>query len=218
MRILVLFESAKVVVHHALAHFDEKRLIMLDSQKTPRASLFSIFAMIFRISAFTLGGGPVLIGLIKEAAEGTGLVTEERTSDMLALSLAAPGALGISMAYQAGLALGGPAGAVAGVLGMALPPFIAILVLSSWLLANMGSPYITAFFNGATAGLVIVLGLVVWNLTRKNALKAVKDTVLCLAVTVSVLVLKLSPVWGLIGGTVVGVCMNLIFENKEKKA
>ncbi|MBP3849147.1 MAG: chromate transporter, partial [Pyramidobacter sp.] len=100
--------------------------------------------MIFRISAFTLGGGPVLIGLIKEAAEQTGVVSEERTSDMLALSLAAPGALGISMAYQAGLALGGPAGAVAGVLGMALPPFIAILVLSSWLLANMGSPYITA--------------------------------------------------------------------------
>ena len=190
----------------------------MDSQETKKVGVFSIFAMIFRISAFTLGGGPVLIGLIKEAAEQTGVVSEERTSDMLALSLAAPGALGISMAYQAGLALGGPAGAVAGVLGMALPPFIAILVLSSWLLANMGSPYITAFFNGATAGLVVVLALVVWNLAKKNALKTVKDTVLCLAVAISVLVFKLSPVWGLIGGTVIGVCVNLVLDQKESKA
>ena len=187
----------------------------MDSQTPKKVSVFSIFAMTFRISAFTLGGGPVLIGLIKEATEQTGLVTEERTSDMLALSLAAPGALGVSMSYQAGLALGGPIGALAAVLGMILPPFIAILVLSSWLLANMGSPYITAFFNGATAALVIVLGLVVWNLAKKNALKTVKDTVICLLVSVSVLVLKVSPVWGLLGGTVVAIIVNLIIEKKE---
>ena len=64
----------------------------MDSQTPKKVSVFSIFAMTFRISAFTLGGGPVLIGLIKEATEQTGLVPEERTSDMLALSLAAPGA------------------------------------------------------------------------------------------------------------------------------
>ncbi len=174
--------------------------------------------MIFRISAFTLGGGPVLIGLIKEAAENTGAVSEEQTSDMLALSLAAPGALGISMSYQAGLALGGPAGAVAGVLGMALPPFIAIFLLSSWLLANMGSPYITAFFNGAKASLAVVMAVVVWNLVKKNALKSVKDTVICALVAVAVLVLKLSPVWGLLGGTLAAVIVNLFFERKETKA
>ena len=157
----------------------------MDSQAPKKVSVFSIFAMTFRISAFTLGGGPVLIGLIKEATEQTGLVTEERTSDMLALSLAAPGALGVSMSYQAGLALGGPIGALA------------------------------AFFNGATAALVIVLGLVVWNLAKKNALKTVKDTVICLLVAVSVLVLKVSPVWGLLGGTVVAMIVNLIIEKKE---
>ncbi len=174
--------------------------------------------MIFRISAFTLGGGPVLIGLVKEAAEDTGLVSEDRASDMLALSLAAPGALGISMSYQAGLALGGPAGAVAGVLGMALPPFITIFLLSSWLLANMGSPYITAFFNGAKASLAVVMAVVVWKLVKKNALKAPKDTVMCVLVAVSVLLFKLSPVWGLIGGTVVGVAVNLFLEKKEGEA
>jgi len=181
-----------------------------------RLGIFAIFAMIFRISAFTLGGGAVLIGLIKDSVERTGLVPEEKTADMLALSLAAPGAMGISMSYQAGLALGGPAGAAAAVFGMALPPFIAILVLSSWLLAHMGSPYITAFFNGATAALVIVLAAIVWNLAKKNALKSLKDTALCLVVAVAVLVLKLSPVWGLLGGTVIGVIVNLLIDNTEK--
>jgi chromate transporter len=190
----------------------------VENTEKRKMGIFSIFMMIFKISAFTLGGGAVLIGLIKEACERTGLVTEEQTSDMLALSLAAPGAMGISMSYQAGLALGGPAGAAAAVFGMALPPFIAILVLSSWLLAHMGSPFITAFFNGATAALVIVLGAITWNLAKKNALSSLRNTVLCVLVAAAVLVLKISPVWGLIGGTVIGVIVNLIFEKKGEKA
>ncbi len=188
-------------------------------EKQPRKiSLFAIFMMIFRISAFTLGGGAVLIGLIKEAVERTKLVTEEQTADMLALSLAAPGAMGISMSYQAGLALRGPAGAAVAVFGMALPPFLAILILSSWLLAHMGSPFITAFFNGATSALVVVLAAIVWNLAQKNAFKSAKDMVLCAVVAAAVLVLNVSPVWGLIFGTIIGVIVNLFFERKGEKA
>ena len=177
--------------------------------------LFSIFMMIFKISAFTLGGGAVLIGLIQEAVNRTGLVPEEKTADMLALSLAAPGAMGISMSYQAGLALGGPAAAV---FGMALPPFIAILVLSSWLLAHMGSGYISAFFSGATAGLVVVLGAIVWKLGKKNALVSVKDAAICLLVAAAVLIFKVSAVWGLIGGTIVALIVNLLLEKEGKRA
>ncbi len=187
-------------------------------KQAQKISLFAIFMMIFRISAFTLGGGAVLIGLIKEAAERTKLVTEEQTADMLALSLAAPGAMGVSMSYQVGLALRGPVGAAVAVFGMALPPFIAILVLSSWLLANMGSPFITAFFNGATSALVVVLAAIVWNLAKKNAFKSSKDMILCAIVAAAVLVLNISPVWGLICGTIVGVIVNLHFEKKGENA
>lgn len=135
---------------------------------------------------------------------------------MMALSLAAPGAMGISMSYQAGLALGGPVGAAAAVFGMALPPFLAILLLSGWLLAHMGSGYISAFFSGASAGLVVVLGAMVWKIAKKSAFCSVKDAVLCVAVAAAVLVLNVSPVWGLLGGTVVGVVVNLIFEKKNQ--
>lgn len=185
-------------------------------QTSRRLGAFPIFMMIFKISAFTLGGGAVLIGLIQEAVKRTGLVPDEETADMMALSLAAPGAMGISMSYQAGLALGGPVGAAAAVFGMALPPFLAILLLSGWLLAHMGSGYISAFFSGASAGLVVVLGAMVWKIAKKSAFCSVKDAVLCVAVAAAVLVLNVSPVWGLLGGTVVGVVVNLIFEKKNQ--
>ena len=187
-------------------------------QTSRRLGAFPIFMMIFKISAFTLGGGAVLIGLIQEAVKRTGLVPDEETADMMALSLAAPGAMGISMSYQAGLALGGPIGAAAAVFGMALPPFLAILLLSGWLLAHMGSGYISAFFSGASAGLVVVLGAMVWKIAKKSAFCSVKDAVLCVAVAAAVLVLNVSPVWGLLGGTVVGVVVNLIFEKKNQGA
>lgn len=185
-------------------------------QTSRRLGAFPVFMMIFKISAFTLGGGAVLIGLIQEAVKRTGLVPDEETADMMALSLAAPGAMGISMSYQAGLALGGPVGAAAAVFGMALPPFLAILLLSGWLLAHMGSGYISAFFSGASAGLVVVLGAMVWKIAKKSAFCSVKDAVLCVAVAAAVLVLNVSPVWGLLGGTVVGVVVNLIFEKKNQ--
>ena len=100
---------------------------------------------------------------------------------------------------------------------MALPPFLAILVLSSWLLAHMGSGYISAFFSGATASLVIVLGMAVWKIAKKNALGHVKDTVICLIVTGAVLVLKISPVWGLFAGTLLALAVNLFFEKLGEK-
>jgi len=190
----------------------------VEKQLIKRPSVFSIFMMIFKISAFTLGGGPVLIGLIQQAAQRTKLIPEDEITDMLALSLAGPGAMGVSMSYQVGLALHGPIGAIAAVFGMALPPFLAILVLSGWLLAHMGSGYISAFFSGATAGLVVVLGAIVWNLAKKNAFCAVKDIVLCAVVAMALLFLHISPVWGLIVGTAVGVVVNLIFEKRGTKA
>lgn len=175
-------------------------------------SAWQIFMMIFKISAFTLGGGPVLIGIIKGTLDRTKVVSEEESSDMLSLSLASPGALGISMSYQTGLALGGPAGALAGVIGMALPPFLAILLISSWLLANMGSGYISAFFSGAAAALVVVLGAVVWKLAGKNVIGSVKDVLLALFVAGLSIVFDISPVCGLLGGTVLGVAVNLAIE------
>ncbi|MGI6074918.1 MAG: chromate transporter [Pyramidobacter sp.] len=190
----------------------------MENTEQKNMGLYAIFMMIFKISAFTLGGGAVLIGLIKEACERSGLVSEEQTSDMLALSLAAPGAMGISMSYQAGLALGGPLGAAVAVFAMALPPFIAILALSSWLLAHMGSPFITAFFNGATAALVIVLGAITYKLMKTNALTSVRNFLICIFVAGAVMAFKISPVWGLLGGTAISVVVNLIFEGKGEKA
>lgn len=196
----------------------KKRGHTVENTEQKTMGVGAIFMMIFKISAFTLGGGAVLIGLIKEACERSGLVSEERTSDMLALSLAAPGAMGISMSYQAGLALGGPVGAASAVFGMALPPFIAILALSSWLLAHMGSPFITAFFGGATAALVIVLGAIIYKLMKTNALSSAHNFAVCIFVAAAVAAFKISPVWGLLGGTAVSVAVNMIFEKKGEKA
>lgn len=184
----------------------------MDGQFEARKSIspFRVFTMIFRISAFTLGGGAVLIGIIKDEVLRTGLVSEEEANDMLSLSMAAPGAMGISMSYEAGLALAGIPGAIAGVFGMALPPFLAILVLSGWLLAHMGSGYIGAFFSGASAGLIVVLGAIVWKMVKKSVIGCFRDTILCVDVTAAILFCKVSPVWALIGGTVIGVALSCL--------
>ncbi len=188
----------------------------MTAQQNKAIGLWGIFLLIFRISALTLGGGPVLIGIIQQEVRRMGVLTEEELTDMMSLSMAAPGAMGVSMSYQVGLALGGPWGAFGAVLAMALPPFLAILILSGWLLGRLDSPYVASFFSGASAALVIVLGSIVWKNVQKNALGSCHDALVCAAVALSVLLLGVSPVWALILGTAVSVVKNLALQDKTK--
>ncbi len=188
----------------------------MTEQRSRALALGSIFGMIFRISAFTLGGGPVLIGIIQQELRSRELLPEEELTDMMALSMAAPGAMGVSMSYQVGLALGGVPGAAAAVVAMALPPFLAILILSGWLLGHLNSPYVASFFSGASAALVIVLGAIVWNTVRRNALGCYHDALVAAAVALSILVLGVSPVWALVVGTAVSVVKNLVLQSRKE--
>ena len=65
---------------------------------------------------------------------------------------------------------------------------------------------------------MVVLGAIVWKLGKKNALVSVKDAAICLLVAAAVLIFKVSAVWGLIGGTIVALIVNLLLEKEGKRA
>ena len=61
--------------------------------------LWSIFARFFRIGAFTIGGGIVMLGVIESEVRAMGEFTDEEIADMIVLATAVPGPIAMNLSF-----------------------------------------------------------------------------------------------------------------------
>lgn len=95
-----------------------------------KVSLFRLFISMMTISAFTFGGGFVIIGMMrKKFCDELHWVSEDEVLDMTAIAQSAPGALAVNSAIIFGYRMAGIAGALISVLGTIIPPIIIISVV-----------------------------------------------------------------------------------------
>ena len=96
--------------------------------KTKLSDLFFTFA---KIGAFTFGGGYAMISLIDhECVEKKQWLTADELTDITAIAESTPGPVAINCATYTGYKQKGIAGAVLATLGMILPSFLLILLIS----------------------------------------------------------------------------------------
>ena len=93
----------------------------------PKISLWKLFISMVTISAFTFGGGFVIIGMMrKKFCDELHWVTDDEVLDMTAIAQSAPGALAVNSAVIFGYRIAGIAGTLVSVLGTILPPIVII--------------------------------------------------------------------------------------------
>ena len=95
-----------------------------------------LLAGFLRIGLFSFGGAYAAIPLIREVVLSYGWLTEERLSDMIAVSESTPGPIMVNMATYIGSAQAGVPGAVIATLAVVLPAFL-IVILLTVLLKNL---------------------------------------------------------------------------------
>ena len=92
---------------------------------------FDLFFSFFKIGAFTLGGGYVMIPLIeKEVVDSRKWIQQDDFTDMLTLAQSAPGPIAINTAVFVGYKTKGFIGLIAAVSGVIIPSFVAILLIA----------------------------------------------------------------------------------------
>ena len=90
-----------------------------------------LFLKFLKIGAFTFGGGYAMIPLIRrEIALREGWIEDKDILDILAVSESTPGPIAVNTATFVGYRLAGPWGAAAATVGVVLPSFVIIFVLS----------------------------------------------------------------------------------------
>lgn len=108
----------------------------------------TLFFEFFKIGLFTFGGGYGMIPLIKESVLTHGWLTEEKFIDFIGVCESTPGPIAINMASYIGSVNGGFFGSVLASLGVVLPSFIIILLVSTILKRVITYPSFQAFLKG----------------------------------------------------------------------
>lgn len=119
--------------------------------------LLKLFLSFFKIGAFTFGGGYAMIAMIQAEAERQGWLTKEELVDFVAMSESTPGPLAVNMATFVGSRTDGILGGICATLGVVLPSFIIILIVTKCFEEFKSSNVV----NGAMSGLKpAVIGMI----------------------------------------------------------
>ena len=105
------------------------------------------------ISAFTFGGGYVVVPMIRKYfVQKRKLFDEEELIRMAAIAQSTPGAIAVNMASLAGYRAAGMAGLVISGICSVIPPLVILAIVSNWYAAVAANTVIAAVLKGMQAG------------------------------------------------------------------
>lgn len=119
----------------------------------------------FLIGLFTFGGGYAMIPLIKELVLKYGWLSENEFYSFIGVCESTPGPIAINMATFIGSQEGGLLGSLCATIGVVLPSFIIILLVTSLLKKFIKNRYVQAFLTGVkpvVVGLILSTGLMLF--------------------------------------------------------
>ena len=131
---------------------------MKNIRVSSRGRLWTLFTSMLTISAFTFGGGFVIVTLMKRRlVDELHWITEQEMLDMTALAQSSPGAIAVNAAILVGWRVAGMAGMLIAVLGTILPPMVILTVISLGYQAFAGSRYVALVLRGMQSGVAAVI-------------------------------------------------------------
>lgn len=127
-------------------------------KRSKRRMLCTLFASMLYISAFTFGGGFVIVTLMKKRfVDDLSYLTEQEMLDMTALAQSSPGPIAVNAAILVGSRVAGAAGMCAAVLGTIIPPMGILSLISLCYSAFADNPCVALALKGMQSGVAAVI-------------------------------------------------------------
>ncbi|WP_040193391.1 chromate transporter [Clostridium culturomicium] len=170
--------------------------------------LFKMFLTFFKIGSFTFGGGYAMIPLIeREVVDNNKWISKDEFIDIIAISQSFPGALAINSCTFIGYKIGGIAGGILGLLGVALPSFLIILLIALAFSKFRDMYIVELIFNGINAAVPLLILVGVNSLAQVLPKTATNIIIVIITVLLSVF-LNVSPVYIILLSAVYGIFIN----------
>lgn len=129
------------------------------------ARLRKLFFETLYLSAFTFGGGYVIVSLLKKKfVDDLHWISEDEMLDLVAIAQSAPGPIAVNGAIVVGYKLCGFPGILLSVLGAVIPPFLILSVISLFYSAFRSNFMIHHMLSGMRCGVSAVIMSVTWDM------------------------------------------------------
>ena len=129
----------------------------MEESLSRRATLGKLFISMLCISAFTFGGGFVIVTFMrKKFVDELHWIEEDEMLDLIALAQSCPGAMAVNTANLLGWRMAGFAGMLAAVVATVIPPVTIITVISFFYDAFASNPWVALALQGMQAGVAAV--------------------------------------------------------------
>ncbi len=126
--------------------------------------VLELFWAFTKSGLYGFGGGPSMIPIIQnEVVNVQHWLTKEEFLDAYALGNALPGPIATKLSGYVGYKVAGWPGAMAGMLGMALPTVIAMVLLATLYLRYKETPIVSSFMKGVRPVVLALLVIVAWE-------------------------------------------------------
>ncbi len=169
-----------------------------------------LFLTMFKIGLFTFGGGYAMIAFLEdEFVVKKKWLEKNEFLDMLAIAESTPGPIAINSATYIGYRTAGVLGSLCATLGVCLPSFIIIFLISLFFDAFLSLTYVKYAFRGIQVGVIyLILSAGLRMLRQLN--KAPLTVTLFIAATVALLVfsffaVSVSAIVFILAGGIVGL-------------
>ena len=129
--------------------------------------LWKLFSSTFTMSAFTFGGGFVIVSLYqKKFVEEFKWLSADEMLDIVAIAQSSPGPIPVNASVILGYRMAGIAGSLVAVLGTILPPFIIMSLISTFYVQFKSIEIISKLMLMMRAGVAAVIFDVVYGLAK----------------------------------------------------
>ena len=183
----------------------------------------SLFISMLKIGLFTFGGGYAMIALLEnEFVSKKKWLEKDEFLDVAAIAESTPGPIAINAATYIGYKNAGVIGSTIATLGICIPSFVIIYVISLFFDEFLSLTYVAYAFKGiqvCVVYLILSAGLKMLKQIKKSPFNVIVilSTLVCM-VTLSVFAVKLSTIFYILISGAVGVFLYLLGKlRKEDK-
>lgn len=181
--------------------------------------LRKLFISTLYLSAFTFGGGYVIVTLMKKKfVDEYHWIEEDEMLDLIAIAQSAPGAIAVNGAIVVGYKLAGIIGVLTAIIATVIPPFAIISLVSVFYNAFRNSFLISQLLEGMQAGVGAVIAAVVCEMAA-DVLHGKKPSslVIMAAAFVATCFLKINVIYVVLACILIGIIQTFLQRKRSAK-
>ena len=173
----------------------------------------------FLISALTLGGGYVIVPLLKQKfVDEKGWIEEEEVLNMIAVAQSAPGAMAVNASFLLGYEIGGILGAMATIIGTVAPPLLIIGVISVFYSFLSTNPWFILLLTSMRLAVIAIILDVVLNMIKQQwTTRHVIPMLIMVLAFISLAILHINIIYILISAGGFGWLFNALLTKHRQK-